>query len=143
MDDLPLEILHEIAYNRHTYRALLAVPKFANSLTPSTRCDYMIRFGYCVEITRNVIQWTLNGELHRTNGPAVSTTDGEKMWWINGKLHRTDGPAIIWANGTQWWYKDGKLHRTDGPAVIYVDGYQAWYIHGNQVIEQEFNNLKS
>jgi hypothetical protein len=56
MDDIPLEILHEIAYDRPTYLALLAVPKFARSLTPSMRCDYMIRFGYRVEITRDAIR---------------------------------------------------------------------------------------
>jgi hypothetical protein len=32
MDDLPVELLHEIAFDRPTFRALLAVPKFAKSL---------------------------------------------------------------------------------------------------------------
>jgi hypothetical protein len=166
MDDLPVELLHEIAYNRSTYQALLAIPKFAKSLTPSTRCDYMIRFGYSIEITHNHIRWTLNGKLHRTDGPAVIYADGTQRWFIDGKLHRTDGPAIIYAIGTQAWYIDGKHHRTDGPAIIYADGSQAWYkdgklhrtdgpaviradstqewyIHGNQKKEEEFNRLKS
>jgi hypothetical protein len=120
MDDLPVEILHEMAFDRPTYRALLAVPRFARSLTPSTRCDYMIRFGYRVEITHRQIRWTLNG-----------------------KRHRTDGPAAIWADGSQAWYIDDKCHRTDGPAVIWAGGLQEWWIHGNRVTKKEFNSLKS
>ena len=29
--------------------------------------------------------WTLNGELHREDGPAIEWSDGTKKWWINGK----------------------------------------------------------
>ena len=133
MDSLPLEILHELVCDLSTYRALLAIPAFARSLTPSTRCDYMIRFGYRVEITRDYIKWTLNGEFHCTNGPAIIGANGSQAWYINGKLHRTDGPAIIRANGMREWYKDDKCHRTDGPAVVWADGKQLWYIDGNQI----------
>jgi hypothetical protein len=166
MDCLPLEILHEFVCDLSTYRALLAIPAFARSLTPSTRCDYMIRFGYRVEITRDHIKWTLNGKYHRTDGPAIIHANGTQWWCINDKLHRTDGPAIIYADGTQAWYIDGKLHRTDGPAIIHADGTQRWcvdgklhrtdgpavinadgsrwwYVHGNQMTEEEFNCLKS
>ena len=45
--------------------------------------------------------------LHRENGPAVEWAGGTKSWYQNGQLHRTDGPAIIsktcvpsfWLNG--------------------------------------------
>jgi hypothetical protein len=119
MNDLPLEIMiHELVCDLSTYRALLAIPAFARLLTPSTRCDYMIRFGYRVEITQYHIKWTLNGKLHRTDGPAIIYANGTQRWYIDGKLHRTDGPAAIHADVLQEWYIDGKRHRTDGPAVI-------------------------
>jgi hypothetical protein len=67
--------------------------------------------------------WFLNGQLHRTDGPAMELTNGTRKWCLNGKLHRPDGPAIEWANGTREWYLNGKkctgkLHRalTQGPA---------------------------
>jgi hypothetical protein len=130
MDNLPIELLHLMAYDISTYRALLAIPLFARSLTSSSRCDYMIRFGYSVKITRDEIQWMLNGKLHRTDGPALISMNRTRKWYINGMLHRTDGPAGIYADGTQAWFINGKLHRTDGPAVIRADGAQAWYIDG-------------
>jgi len=166
MDDIPVELLHEMAFDRPTYLALLTIKRFANSLTPSMRCDYMIRFGYCVEITRNEIRWTRNGELHRTDGPALIRVNGTQAWYIDYKLHRTDGPAIIFADGmlvwyingkrhrtdgparidvdgTQEWYINGKRHHTDGPAIIDADGTRYWYIDGESMTEQEFNSLKS
>jgi hypothetical protein len=29
-------------------------------------------------------RWYLNGELHRTDGPAVEISDGTRVWWVNG-----------------------------------------------------------
>ena len=29
-------------------------------------------------------RWYLNGELHRTGGPAIEYSDGSQEWWING-----------------------------------------------------------
>jgi hypothetical protein len=167
MDELPIEILHLTAnYDRSTYLAMLAIPTFARSLTPSTKCDYMIRFGYSVEIKCNEIRWMRNGKLHRTDGPAIIRTDGmqewykdgllhradgpaiiradgTQAWYVNGKLHRTDGPAVIYANGSQEWYINDRLHRTDGPAIIHVNGSQEWFIHGKYFTEQEFKLAKS
>jgi hypothetical protein len=38
------------------------------------------------------------------------SSDGTKYWWLNGQLHRTDGPAIEDASGTkEWWLNDNKL----------------------------------
>src|SRR3989304_2102659 len=62
-------------------------------------------------------QWTLNGQRHRADGPAIELANGDKHWYIEGKLHRAYGPAIELANGTKEWYLEGKLHRVDGPAV--------------------------
>ena len=69
--------------------------------------------------------------LHRENGPAVESADGDKFWWQNGRRHRTDGPAIEWCNSTKEWYQDGLRHRTDGPAVEYATGDKRWYQNGD------------
>jgi hypothetical protein len=34
--------------------------------------------------------------------------DGSKCWTLNGQYHREDGPAIEWPNGTKKWYLNGK-----------------------------------
>jgi hypothetical protein len=47
------------------------------------------------------------GELHRTDGPAIEYSYGTKAWWINGKPHREDGPAAVYSNGDKEWYLDG------------------------------------
>ena len=48
--------------------------------------------------------------------------NGTKKWYLNGQLHRTDGPAIEWADGSKFWYLNGKRHREDGPAIEYARG---------------------
>ena len=45
-----------------------------------------------------------------------------RIYTINGKLHRTDGPAIEYPDGSNYWYQNDRRHRTDGPAVIHPDG---------------------
>ncbi len=42
--------------------------------------------------------------------------NGSKYWYLNGERHRTDGPAIEYANGDKYWYLNGERHRTDGPS---------------------------
>ena len=44
-----------------------------------------------------------------------------ETWRLNGQFHRTDGPALItyWPDGTVeygQWLQHGQLHRPDGPA---------------------------
>jgi len=84
------------------------------------------------------IRYTLNGVLHRTDGPASIEADGSEEWFLNGKCHRTTGPAYIGANGTEEWYIDNKLHRTDGPAYINADGTQIWYLSNVPYSFKEF-----
>jgi hypothetical protein len=55
-----------------------------------------------------------------------------KRWTVDGKLHRTDGPAIIRANGNEHWYCCNLLHRIDGPALVFTNGYEAWWLHGKR-----------
>jgi hypothetical protein len=38
--------------------------------------------------------WTLNGKLHREDGPAVEYDDGAKEWWLLGRLYKN---AAAWA----------------------------------------------
>ena len=60
-------------------------------------------------------------------------------WWLDGNRHRTDGPAYrTWyENGEleceEWWL-DGNRHRTDGPA------YQRWYENGELECEEWWLN---
>jgi hypothetical protein len=89
--------------------------------------------------------WYLNGERHRTDGPAVEYSDGTKQWWLNGELHRTDGPAVERPDGSKYWRLNGKYHRTDGPAIERSDGTNYWYLNGNEVtwFEVYLHNLRT
>ena len=60
---------------------------------------------------------------------------------MNGKLHRTDGPAIESVNGDKYWYKNDKLHRADGPAIELADGDKYWYLNGVEVSEADVMKL--
>jgi hypothetical protein len=107
MNTLPLELLYEIvSNNKESYKALLAVPLFARSLTPDVIVDFKMSFGYGIEIAAcypptKRIRWILNDKLHRADGPAVEHENGAKQWYKYGKLHREDGPAIEEANGSK------------------------------------------
>jgi len=85
-------------------------------------------------------RWYLNGNLHRTDGPAVEYVSGSKEWYLNGNLHRTDGPAVELASGSKFWYFNGKRHREDGPAVEYSDGSKYWYLNGVPYSEADWRN---
>jgi len=75
--------------------------------------------------------YNADGNLHRTDGPAIEWYDGE-LWWMNhNRLHRTDGPAIEYPDGDESWYINGTLHRLDGPALNHpVSSIIGWHIHG-------------
>jgi len=51
-----------------------------------------------------MIQYNINGELHREDGPAIERANGDKYWYLNGEYHREDGPAVERASGTKSWY---------------------------------------
>lgn len=138
-DLLPAELLDQIASaDRGVYWPLATgYPRFSRSLTAGRRVDFAIGFGYKVRMSKNCIEWTLKGKIHRTDGYAQHR-DGTKYWYIHGVCHRDDGPAIVneWEiaavfnNGKyssimQWplvdWAKNGKRHRKNGPATVYAD----------------------
>ena len=88
------------------------------------------------------VEYTLNGKLHREDGPAIEYVDGSKEWYLNGKLHRSDGPAIEWASGSKEWYVDGKRHRLDGPARVFANRDKAWYLEDQEVSKPDVDNLR-
>ena len=64
-------------------------------------------------------------------------SNGTKRWTLNGDYHREDGPAIEWPDGTKRWFLNGEPHREDGPAVERSDGIKYWYLHGEEVTWKE------
>jgi hypothetical protein len=111
---MPIEMLDLIAAaDEQSYRAMLAVPLFARSQTPGKIVDFMIGFGYSVRITEDYIEWFLNGDSHRVDGPAIEFEGGDKEWYLNDELHRIDSPAIEYANGDKIWCLSG-TKRVDG-----------------------------
>ena len=79
----------------------------------------------------DTLWFTAEGQLHRTDGPAIERADGGRFWYVDGQLHRTDGPACEVDDDRQWWV-NGQLHRTDGPAIEIANGYRAWFLHGQR-----------
>jgi hypothetical protein len=64
---------------------------------------------------------------------------GTKTWRNQeGQLYRTDGPAVEYADGTKRWYLNDQLHRTDGPAVEYADGRKMWWVNGRLLTFDEW-----
>jgi hypothetical protein len=50
--------------------------------------------------------------------------------------------CVVSANSTKEWRLNGKRHREDGPAVEWTDGSKQWWIHGEQLTEEAFNELR-
>ena len=73
------------------------------------------------------------GQVHRTDGPAIIYADGTQVYYIEGQWHRTDGPAVIYPDGGVEYYKNDEYHREDGPAVIYPDGTEEYWVDGDFV----------
>ncbi len=65
--------------------------------------------------------------------------NGDKRWRLNGERHRTDGPAVEWADGSKFWYLNGERHRTDGSAIEWASGGKEWYLNGKKLSEKQFN----
>ena len=101
-------------------------------------------------------EWYVNGERHRTDGPAGfilfinmpgshnqsihGTLNWRKHWNLNGVDHREDGPSHITSKGYISYSVNGQLHRTDGPAVIDENGQVSWCLNGETVTLDEFLN---
>lgn len=57
---------------------------------------------------------------------------------VNGVLHRENGPAVVYPDGASFWFMWGKCHRTDGPAEIEADGTERYWCFGEEITKQEF-----
>ena len=91
------------------------------------------------------VEYRLNGNLHREDGPAIERSNGTKYWYLNGKFHRTNGPAVEQAGGGKEWWIGGKLHRTGGPAIEieYKEWWKdEWWINHKEVSKQEVDKLR-
>jgi len=72
-----------------------------------------------------------------------SAPDGIKRYYnSSNKLHRRDGPAVISPDGNKLYYQWGKLHREDGPAALFHDGTEQWYLEGEKINPTEVLQLK-
>jgi hypothetical protein len=71
--------------------------------------------------------WTLNGECHREDGPAIEDINGNKSWYLHGKIHREDGPALEYVDGVYFWLRK-EFQR--------VDGYKEWWFKGINFTEK-------
>ena len=82
----------------------------------------------CKTLSDGTKYWSLNGKLHREDGPAVERSDGSKEWWLNGKCHREDGPAIEHPDGTKGWYLNGKRTHPETIVDLWLErGVFCWY----------------
>jgi hypothetical protein len=64
--------------------------------------------------------------------------DGAKHWYLDGQRHRTNGPAVELADGYKSWYLNGQRHRTDGPAIERANGTKEYWVRGAQIPEKKF-----
>ena len=101
---------------------------------------------------------SLDGQLHRTNGPAVERRDGTHPHWylhdveifppddtgfdlmsveLDGTQHWVSGSANrlvdVSPDGRTVFTRDGDIHRTGGPAIIDADGTEHWYLNDREI----------
>lgn len=59
-----------------------------------------------------------------------------------GDLHRTDGPAVEYDDGSYSYYINNVRHRIDGPAVMCISSNgkitEGYWIEGTQISKEEF-----
>ena len=63
----------------------------------------------------------------------VRKTGRDQSFWLDGQLHRTDGPALVTAEGDEHWYVEGRRHRADGPAIVTRNGAELFFVDGQAV----------
>ena len=93
--------------------------------------------------------WYLNGESHRTDGPAIEWRSGDKSWYLNDQEltesefnERMNKPTMTtYPNGNKEWHLNGQRHRTDGPAIECADGRKSWYLHDMKLLKADFDEL--
>ena len=81
--------------------------------------------------------------LFRDERGHLKCPSGEEHYTLNGRLHREDGPALI-RRDEERWYRRGKLHREDGPAVRHWNpATRTWeeefYLDGHNLSREEYD----
>lgn len=93
----------------------------------------------------NGVYYFKNNKLHREDGPAIDSFNGDSEWYIDGVIHRIGGPAYSSLDERYHeWYENGDLHRLDGPAVTFADDSGEWWHRGKQIdctSQQEFEKI--
>ena len=51
--------------------------------------------------------------------PKISKSGTKRYYNSEGQLHRTNEPAIEYRSGAKFWYQNDQLHRLDGSAIEY------------------------
>lgn len=59
----------------------------------------------------------------------LNTANNGFLYRLDGNWHRTNGPARVWSNGDGDWYLNNRAHRYYGPQSHNTD----WWIHGERV----------
>lgn len=156
--DLPLEILHEIAkVSENAYNGMLSIPRFGRSIKPGVMANYMVHFGYSVEITKDSVTWKKCDKNHTVwdSTPNVIINFRKKFkvfkWFKNGVPYRVyDRPnevRYVWCvdnsyNVTRtirtlkWIDSEGVKHHLNKPAVVVYSGgklqSKQWWTNGIQ-----------
>lgn len=104
--ELPPEMILEIAKKDiDAWKSLsVAYPDVCTTELFESNFLTVVRYEYRIE-------YRLDGELHRRDGPAIIWSNGREEWYQYGRLHRDNGPAITWSNGTQEWWINDRLYR--------------------------------
>jgi len=71
-----------------------------------------------------IVEWDIDN-MHSSR---IVDNSGNVRWYADGQLHRTDGPAVEYAHGDCFWYVNNQLHRIDGPAIEFANGTCEWYL---------------
>ena len=55
----------------------------------------------------------------------LTESDGNKLWYLNGELHRTDGPAVEYSSGSKHWYLNGiKYTETEFNNFLLIENFK-------------------
>ena len=119
------------------------IDRFGNKIYKDENGDHHNPFGPALITRSGNTYWYKHGQLHREDGPAIESNNGEKKYWIEGvQLTEEEfeeeqlGPILeqpqIDEFGTEIWRnKDGKLHRDNNlPAMIFKDRNKLFYKNG-------------
>ncbi len=125
------------AINAH-FNAVLSLSRGRSAIKESTLAAGRLKTGFNSLTTKKVtdlkgnIMYLKGNWLHKSNGPAYISAEGDRYWFTKGLLHRdNDLPAVELTSGEKHWYRKGLLHRdNDLPAKELTSGEKHWYYNG-------------